>query len=128
MPIDTVPCKTCGTLTPMKGTKLCDPCWETERRLEDYLRRGGVNARQFVASALVQVNEEPYAINFSSTLSHGDDEYTTLLVSDPANPQYLDLKLVEVVVNSMRDQGWTVLWQGVDSSHVFTVLNRRRKR
>lgn len=29
----TVPCKYCGIPTHMTGTKLCDGCWETERRV-----------------------------------------------------------------------------------------------
>lgn len=48
----TVPCKTCTTPTPMTGTKLCDACWEVERRLADYLREGGDKARKFVEDAL----------------------------------------------------------------------------
>lgn len=36
--IETVPCKTCGTPTQYLGTKLCDNCFEVERRLEDYLK------------------------------------------------------------------------------------------
>jgi hypothetical protein len=30
---ETTPCKYCGKQTPMLGTKLCDPCWELERRI-----------------------------------------------------------------------------------------------
>lgn len=30
-------CKTCGDLTPMLGTKLCNGCWEVESRLSSYL-------------------------------------------------------------------------------------------
>ena len=30
---ETVPCKLCGTATPMTATKLCDGCWELERRV-----------------------------------------------------------------------------------------------
>ena len=29
---ETVPCRSCGKDTPMTGTKLCDNCWEVERR------------------------------------------------------------------------------------------------
>ena len=29
----TVPCRLCGTSTPMTGTRLCDGCWELERRV-----------------------------------------------------------------------------------------------
>ena len=28
-----VPCKWCGTPTPMLGTKMCDGCWELEHRI-----------------------------------------------------------------------------------------------
>lgn len=28
-----VDCRLCGTPTPMLGTKLCDGCWELERRV-----------------------------------------------------------------------------------------------
>ena len=58
--MSSVPCKTCGTPTHMKGTQLCDPCWEVERRLENYLHRGGTNAREFVASALAQAATEAW--------------------------------------------------------------------
>jgi len=27
----TIPCRLCGRPTPMLGTKLCNPCWETDR-------------------------------------------------------------------------------------------------
>ena len=30
---DTIPCRLCGVPTRMKGTKLCDRCWELERRV-----------------------------------------------------------------------------------------------
>lgn len=30
----TVPCKYCGNPTKMKGTKLCDPCWELVRAIQ----------------------------------------------------------------------------------------------
>jgi len=29
----TVPCKWCSTATRMTGTRMCDPCWELERRI-----------------------------------------------------------------------------------------------
>lgn len=32
----------------MLGTKRCNACWELERRLRDYLRKGGVNALRFI--------------------------------------------------------------------------------
>lgn len=48
---ETVPCKTCGTPTPMLGTKLCDNCFEVEGRLKRYLEsaRGREIVRQQVA-------------------------------------------------------------------------------
>lgn len=33
-----VTCETCGKLTDFYMTKRCDPCWEVERRLRDYLK------------------------------------------------------------------------------------------
>lgn len=30
---ETCPCKLCGKPTRMLGTKLCDPCWELDRRI-----------------------------------------------------------------------------------------------
>jgi NMD protein affecting ribosome stability and mRNA decay len=30
----TIACRYCGRRTMMLGTKLCDPCWELERRIE----------------------------------------------------------------------------------------------
>ncbi len=29
----TVPCQWCGTETPMTGTKMCDNCWELDKRV-----------------------------------------------------------------------------------------------
>jgi len=29
-----IPCRICGTPTPMIGTRLCDRCWELEHRIE----------------------------------------------------------------------------------------------
>jgi hypothetical protein len=34
----TVPCQICGAQTPMLATKLCDWCWELDRRLDEALR------------------------------------------------------------------------------------------
>lgn len=34
----TVPCRLCDDETDMTGTKLCDRCWELERRLPDALK------------------------------------------------------------------------------------------
>lgn len=48
-----VPCSTCGAATINTGTKRCNACWEVESRLEDYLRRGGVNAQDFVRKLLL---------------------------------------------------------------------------
>jgi hypothetical protein len=48
----TIPCKTCGKPTSMLGTKLCDPCWEVEHRLRDYLR--GEGGKAFVRAALME--------------------------------------------------------------------------
>jgi hypothetical protein len=31
---ETCPCRLCTKPTPMLGTKLCDRCWELERRIE----------------------------------------------------------------------------------------------
>jgi len=36
---ETVPCETCGTPTPNKGTELCGTCWHAERYLPAYLKR-----------------------------------------------------------------------------------------
>lgn len=35
---ETIPCTTCGTPTTMLGTKLCNNCWEVQRRLWIYVR------------------------------------------------------------------------------------------
>lgn len=47
-------CKTCGHLTFMTGTKLCDACWEVEHRLDSYLSVGGAEAIAFVEAALAR--------------------------------------------------------------------------
>jgi hypothetical protein len=36
--METIPCETCGSPTPFKGTKRCNNCWEVEGRLPTYLR------------------------------------------------------------------------------------------
>ena len=33
MPAETVPCRVCGDPTEMRGTKLCDRCWELKNRI-----------------------------------------------------------------------------------------------
>lgn len=48
--IKTVPCKTCGVPTQYLGTRLCDNCFEVERRLEGYLR--SQRGQEFVDSLL----------------------------------------------------------------------------
>ena len=47
-----IPCATCGKPTDMIGTKRCNFCWELERRLPEYLARGGEKARSTVIDAL----------------------------------------------------------------------------
>jgi len=32
--MENIPCKLCGNETPFKGTKLCNSCWELNRRIE----------------------------------------------------------------------------------------------
>lgn len=49
---DMKPCRTCGTPTDRWNNVICDECWDLERRLGEYLRRGGARACVFVASAL----------------------------------------------------------------------------
>jgi hypothetical protein len=44
----TVPCTYCGDPTDMTATKLCDQCWEVERRLPRFLKAGGAKALAFV--------------------------------------------------------------------------------
>lgn len=29
-----IPCQICGDLTPMTATKLCDDCWEMQKRIQ----------------------------------------------------------------------------------------------
>ncbi len=45
-------CETCGGATTAHATKRCDSCWELERNLTDYLKRGGTKALAFVEGAL----------------------------------------------------------------------------
>ncbi|MCK5606656.1 hypothetical protein KAR91_32440 [Candidatus Pacearchaeota archaeon] len=33
-----IPCKMCGDPTGMKGTRLCNNCWEVTSRLDDFLQ------------------------------------------------------------------------------------------
>ncbi len=50
----TVPCSTCEQPTTFTGTKKCNDCWEVERRLDGYLRRGEAKARLFVEKTLLE--------------------------------------------------------------------------
>ena len=50
----TVPCKFCDKPTPMTNTKMCDGCWETEHRIEDFLRTG-TKAQTFVLETLAKI-------------------------------------------------------------------------
>ena len=54
MNIETVPCETCGTPTPMTATKRCNSCWEVESRLRLYLVDGGAKAREFVLDTVAK--------------------------------------------------------------------------
>lgn len=51
----TIPCKICGTPTPMLGTKLCDRCWEVEHRLADFLKHP--NARALVRELMPKLDD-----------------------------------------------------------------------
>lgn len=48
-----VPCETCGRPTDKTDTKLCDGCWEVERRLYGYLADGGRAAARVLITALM---------------------------------------------------------------------------
>lgn len=61
----TVPCSTCGTPTPQLGTKLCDPCWEVQYRLEDYLKNEG--GRRHVFALFKKMDR---AIRYSANYQH----------------------------------------------------------
>lgn len=45
-----IPCKICGLPTLMRGTELCDNCYEVTLRLADFL--GCENGRQFAEQSL----------------------------------------------------------------------------
>lgn len=49
---EAIPCETCKRPTTLLETKRCNGCWEVERRLDEYLRRGGRRAQDFVAKSL----------------------------------------------------------------------------
>ena len=51
-----VPCETCNRDTTMLGTRLCDACWEVERRLDDYLSRSD-KAREYVRARLANADQ-----------------------------------------------------------------------
>ena len=42
---DTVPCQCCGKPTRMTATRFCDMCWESDTRIEDFLRHPYGRAR-----------------------------------------------------------------------------------
>ncbi len=48
-------CWTCKSRVEMPGAKVCNDCWEVERRLEGYLYRGGFTATHFVSELLDRV-------------------------------------------------------------------------
>jgi hypothetical protein len=52
---ETVPCKTCGKLTGMIHTKLCNGCWEVETRLERYVQSS--KGLEFVKCLVAKVTE-----------------------------------------------------------------------
>lgn len=64
IPIDVAECGTCGAPLPLFSSEAmaherCNDCWEVERRLVGYLRRGGRHAEQTVRHALVEVCGAP---------------------------------------------------------------------
>lgn len=52
-----IPCKVCGEPTTMKGTKLCDGCWEVQSRLTSFLQC--LNAIRYVQDILATVLRTP---------------------------------------------------------------------
>jgi len=50
----TLVCATCGATIPIDqyGTQRCNPCWELESRLDDYLARGQANALLNITNAV----------------------------------------------------------------------------
>lgn len=53
-----IPCKYCQKPTPMLATKLCDNCWEVERRLTVFLRSS--KARRLVLKLLAEQKEKTH--------------------------------------------------------------------
>ena len=55
----TIPCRTnCGRQTAMLGTKLCDHCWELQRRLPDLLRLLVYNDKARLAGDLEETTDK----------------------------------------------------------------------
>lgn len=54
--LQTVACRFCKAPTPMTGTKLCDPCWEVDKRIDWFVRSQG--GRDRVRQALVKVLQD----------------------------------------------------------------------
>jgi hypothetical protein len=55
---DNVPCKICGDLKGLSGTKLCNGCWEVTARLDDFLKT--INGRRYAMERLLAVVEDQY--------------------------------------------------------------------
>ncbi len=60
----TCPCTWCGRPTKMLGTKLCDPCWELERRVRmDPLLAARMLAALHKDIAVLLVHGKEYVLN-----------------------------------------------------------------
>lgn len=65
--METVSCGTCGQKTDFTGTKKCNGCWEVEMRLDQYLAKGGKNARDFVEGALTLAKRNHFFPDFKGS-------------------------------------------------------------
>lgn len=59
--IETVPCRSCGTLTMMVGTQLCDRCWGFERAVSDLIRQHNLATEQLTTSQLADAIRQALA-------------------------------------------------------------------
>lgn len=92
-----IPCKVCRTLTPMKGTKLCDLCWEVTTRLPTFLTKGSI-AKRFVLKQLAVVEIDIWVIEHRVQLVGESVECSTVALA-------LDVKCVLDFIKRHIDYG-----------------------
>jgi hypothetical protein len=115
-----VPCGTCGTLTRNASSGRCDSCWETESRLEGYLRRGGPSAQTFVRKHLLLAlaRQEDTGIERKTTVNNLDRwlvEHVQLDMDAHVRPEIQELvkrgNITASDIKELRCNSWE--WEAI---------------